>query len=50
MREFISEMRSANLSSDYEQNFSEQCELLLDMTDHIVKQAEQDPEFPVLFR
>jgi len=46
MREFIAEMRSATLSSDYEQNFSEQCELLLDLTDHIVNQAEQDPEFP----
>ena len=46
MREFIAEMRSADLSSDYEQNFSEQCELLLDLTDHIVNQAKQDPEFP----
>ena len=46
MREFIAEMRSADLSSGYEQNFSEQCDLLLDLTDHIVNQAEQDPEFP----
>ena len=46
MREFIAEMRSADLSPDYEQNFSEQCNLLLDLTDHIVNQAEQDPEFP----
>ena len=46
MREFIAEMRSADLSSDYEQNFSEQCNLLLDLTDHIVNQAKQDPEFP----
>ena len=46
MREFIAEMRSANLSSDYEQKFSEQCDLLLELTDHIVNQAEQDPEFP----
>ena len=46
MREFIAEMRSADLSSDYEQNFSEQCDLLLDLTDHIVNKAKQDPEFP----